>query len=126
MQCSDLFDFIGNYYGLQSDVVENMTLSYMSHSYTGRSKKRERFDSGPLLDDRVYIDKDGTGHPLYLDQLQLHVKKVRGTEVQVDVTCNTDFILANVREIGCSIRSNYTSVPFNTPIYLVLDNAGGH
>ena len=98
----------------------------MSHSNTGRSKKRVRFEDDPLLDNRIYTDKDGTDHPVYLDQLQLHVKKERGTEIQVGVTCNTNFMLANVREIGCSIRSKYTSVPFNTPIYLVLDNTGGH
>ena len=53
MQCSDLFEMIGDYYGLSKNVVENLELSYSSHSATGRSKKTVRFSEGPILDDRV-------------------------------------------------------------------------
>ena len=44
----------------------------------------------------------------------------------MDVTCNSEFMLQSVREIGRSIRAKYSTVLQSKPIYLVLDNAGGH
>ena len=126
MQCSDIFSLIGEYYGLSDKVVEKLSFSYYKHSKSGKSNKIIRFSQGPLLDDRVYTDCTGEEHPLFLDQLKLFVCKPRGTEVEYDVSCNSDFMLSTVRDIGRAIRSSYDQVPFGTPIYLILDNAGGH
>ena len=43
-----------------------------------------------------------------------------------DASCNSNFMISQVRNIGKSIREKYHWVPFDTPIIMVLDNAGGH
>ena len=35
-------------------------------------------------------------------------------------------MLSSMPEIGTSIRSHFSHVPKTTPIYLFMDNAGGH
>ena len=73
MDVEDLFDMIGEYYGLEHHVVENLCLSFSSHTCTGRTVKAERYQEGPVLEDRFYVDDTGTVHPLYFDQVQLVV-----------------------------------------------------
>ena len=124
--CEDVFNLIGEYYDLSDDVTSHLSLLYESHTSTGRSKKVERFDTGLLLDDRVYVDSCGICHPVCLDQLKLSKHIPRGSVVQVDTYCDSSFMLSQVRPIGREIRDKYHWVPMTTPIYLVLDNAGGH
>ena len=126
MDTVELLAVIGNYSGLQCEVVDNLCLSFSSHTCTGKTVKVIQYQDDHVLDDRVYVDNSGTEHPLYFDQLQLVVQMPKGTDTQVDVTCNSEFMLQCVREIGRSIRAKYHNVPLSTPIYLVLDNAGGH
>ena len=66
--CEDVFNLIGEYYDLSDDMTSHLSLLYESHTSTGRSKKVERFDTGLLLDDRVYVDSCGICHPVCLDQ----------------------------------------------------------
>ena len=49
-----------------------------------------------------------------------------GTLIHHDVSCDTNFMLGTVDEIGASIHRAYNFVDKKYPIYLVLDNTGGH
>ena len=124
--CEEVFNLIGEYYDLDENVTSNLSFAYDSHPSTGRSKKVEQFDSGFLLDDRVYVDSCGIRHPVCLDQLKLLKHVPKGSVTQVDATCDSSFMLSQVHRIGRAIREKYDWVPLSKPIYLVLDNAGGH
>ena len=43
-----------------------------------------------------------------------------------DTTCDTEFMLNIVDEMGKAIRSAFHSVPTSQTIHLFMDNAGGH
>ena len=49
-----------------------------------------------------------------------------GTEVEDDCSCDSAFMLKVVDEIGTSIRKSFHWVEPDVPIYLYMDNAGGH
>ena len=68
----------------------------------------------------------GAWRSLTLDDLTLHILVKKGTVVKHDITCNSKFMLDALNEIGTSIRQSYHWVSFETPIYLFMDNAGGH
>ena len=46
--------------------------------------------------------------------------------VAKDTTCDSVFMKGAMRRIGVALRVKYHWVDFSTPIFLVLDNAGGH
>ena len=47
--------------------------------------------------------------------------------MQRDTTCDSEFMMEHVDEIGSSIRDAYKKiVPPDKPIVLIMDNAGGH
>ena len=50
----------------------------------------------------------------------------RGWIVERDIKCDSYFMLDNIRDIGRSIRETYSFLPKDHPIYLFMDNAGGH
>lgn len=56
----------------------------------------------------------------------LVVKKEKGEERTVDVTCDSDFMIYAMKIVGKRIRAAYHWVDIDHPIFLYLDNAGGH
>ena len=71
---------------------------------------------------RVQLHKRG----LTLKDIHLRVNVPKNTTVQRDVNCDSQFMLDSMQEIGTSIRDAYSFLPQSTPIYLFMDNAGGH
>jgi hypothetical protein len=43
-----------------------------------------------------------------------------------DVNCNSEFMLEHMDSIGKAIRESHHWIPAEEPIYLIMDNAGGH
>jgi len=83
-----------------------------------------------------YIDKDNQLIPT-VDSLQLSkytlMAKYHGQKAgedadarEVDVSCDSDFMADIMPEVGAAIRAAYHWVSIDTPIFLYLDNAGGH
>ena len=80
-----------------------------------------------LLKNRTTIMNDLSKRQLTLDDLRLDVKLNAGTYVERDVTCDSDFMLDHIHEMGESIRRAYDKVTTrDKPIVLIMDNAGGH
>ena len=70
--------------------------------------------------------KSIVNRPIAIDDLELKVEIPEQREVVKDVNCNSRFMIDTVDEIGESIRSAYSFLPDGHPIYLFMDNAGGH
>ena len=79
-----------------------------------------------VLENRSYVDANGHPHPLTIDDLQLSVKVDAGTERQVDVSCDSTYMMNVIKDIGESIRRSFHWVPREKPVHLFMDNAGGH
>ena len=84
-----------------------------------------------------YIDKDNQLIPT-VDSLQAGgytlMVKYHGQKAgedadarEVDVSCDSDFMADSMPEVGAAIRAAYHWADcIETPIFLYLDNAGGH
>ena len=44
---------------------------------------------------------------LTLEDLKLQVKVPKGTDIQKDITCNSEFMLENIDDIGIAIWKSY-------------------
>ena len=51
---------------------------------------------------------------------------IEGDWYEEDCTCDSEFMLENIKEIGGAIREKFHWVDITSPVYLVMDNAGGH
>ena len=64
---------------------------------------------------------------LTMDDLLLHVRVEKGTQVEKDCYCDLEFMIEHTHEIGQKIRNAYKKVTTDDkPIVLFMDNAGGH
>jgi len=67
-----------------------------------------------------------TARPLTLQDVTLHHKISAGAVVEEDVSCNSTFMRQMMPAIGAAINKKIPWVPATMPIYLAMDNAGGH
>ena len=79
-----------------------------------------------LIANRVVTNEDGSVRPVEITDLRLVVKKPKGTVVERDVSCDSTFMLENIREIGSAVCSKYHYLDDFVSIYLFMDNSGGH
>jgi hypothetical protein len=129
----EAIDEVQHIYGLYDDIAERLCFSY--YSFTNNNKKSIKRlymgDSGEnshttLLGNKKRVDENGKSTLLTLDDLELSVRTPRYTEAERDTTCDSEFMLGSVHEVGRSIRSSLHWVDRNETIHLFMDNAGGH
>ena len=118
-------------YGLEDHISSNLCLSYYTHSKNGKHTKsirriKENETNEFVLKGRTYIDQRGNEKKLTLEDLTLHVVTDAGSEYEKDITCDSEFMMNSIDEIGIAIRDSFHWVPRDVPIYLYMDNAGGH
>ncbi len=72
--------------------------------------------------------QDGTQRPLTIDDLNLYCYYPQGSIIEEGITCNSNsnFMLQTMPAIRAEIRQKMPWIPRDQPIYLILDNAGGH
>ena len=61
-----------------------------------------------------------------LPNLSLHVLMQPGDEYDADCSCDSQFMLGVIPEVGRALREQFHWVRNDKKIYLVMDNAGGH
>ena len=71
-------------------------------------------------------EEGGSLRKLTLSDITLHTRIPQGATREVDVNCDTEFMMATIHEIGKSIRNKMKWVPKWNPIHLFIDNTGGH
>ena len=113
---------IGLTYDLDDDVTERLVLKY----YSGTRRDQRTGEDKPVA---KYISEDnhifGPGE-IDLINPQLAAKYEKGEEREVDCSCDSDFMMSVMDDVGKSIREAYSRVPPEDVIYLGMDNAGGH
>ena len=63
---------------------------------------------------------------VHINDLELRVNPQKGTWIERDITCDSIFMMNHIRQIGKSIREAHSFLPNDHPVYLFMDNAGGH
>ena len=122
---------IDQVYDLDDAVSDRLTFTYVTHSKIGKkSRKVVRLGAKQcdekMLENRSYNDANGQSHTLTIADLELSVKVDAGTEREVDISCDSTFMMGIIKEIGESIRRKFHWVPIEKPVHLFIDNAGGH
>ena len=79
-----------------------------------------------MLRDRKVLNEKIEELHLTLDMLQLHRKVPVGTTMQKDCTCDSMYMLKNIRRIGMAIRKTYYWVEKEKIIHWIMDSAGRH
>ena len=83
-------------------------------------------EDNDILENERVRSRDGTETQLSWKDLTLKRAIQPGTLVEVDVSCDSAFMLQVMPKLGRSIRQSMEHFPLNEPIFLQLDNAGGH
>ena len=129
MSINEAMDIICRHYGVDESTAENMYFTYTTHD--ARQKKNVTvWLDGPrnlsLTNGRSIYSESGQHRPLLISDINLMVKKPKGTTVERDINCDSGFMLSVIREIGTAVCNTYHYLDSFVPIYLFMDNAGGH
>ena len=79
-----------------------------------------------ILEGKQWIDQEGNNIPLTLEHIRLFRKLDAGTEIETDVSCDSTFMRQTMPEVGKAICQQMPWIPRGQPVYLQMDNAGGH
>ena len=120
---TNLFDHLYEVYSLDEAIVSRLCLSYSTHAKSGKHTKsvkriKEDDKNEYVLKNRTYINKNGIEMPLTLNDLTLHVELESGAQVEKDITCDSQFMMDSIFEIGTAIQSSFHWVPRDVPIYI--------
>ena len=138
MTIDDFISVIQDTYAIDDDVAADLVFCYNSLSVPKNTAKEAKSKlvklsqgtHGSILKNRTvrYISEDGSVHerPLKMNDLQLKVNPQKGRSIEKDITCDSSFMINNIRDIGSAIRKNYSFLPNDHTVYLFMDNAGGH
>lgn len=93
--------------------------------YIPGSKEGER-TAKYIDDDDTVLDSDLLNGTTLMVRYNGPQNGQPGDKREVDVSCDSKFMKNTMPEVGKAIREAYHWVDINTPIFLYLDNAGGH
>jgi hypothetical protein len=115
-------------YALDHSVTHRICVSYHTFGPASKTKKMVRLSKNDIiLDNRMFRCTPGTDERiLTLDDVDIHVEVPAGTHVEEDCTCDSDFMLDIIRDVGSNIRRSFWWLSDSTVIHLFMDNAGGH
>ena len=124
MTLGELKDVVASQYDLDDDIKERLVLRYYVGSREeGNRKPKYIIDNDSELPGEDIMRLDG-----YNLMVRYNGKKQgeRGDERVVDVSCDSTYMQDAMPKVGEAIREAYNWVPMDYPIFLFLDNAGGH
>ena len=126
MLVHEVLDMIRDAYMI--DPGHEICFSYKTYSATGKSYtwKRLKVGDGFFLKNRHICSKSGRLRNLKVEDCILHRFLHAGMTLERDTTCDSKFMMTHIRLIGESIRKKYYWVEDLVPIFLIMDNAGGH
>ena len=126
-----LLNKVAREYNLTQEISSNLVLFYTSHFHTKRTDPAyiSRSDTYVLKNRKIVKKMSGLKletHNLKVKDLTLKVSVEKGKEVVRDLTCDSKFMMDTIHELRITIHSHYSFLPVDHPVYLFIDNAGGH
>jgi hypothetical protein len=123
---NELIMLIVDYYELDDDVAEALCLRYNTNDRGQGEIRTLTMRAHETVTEIMIQTNEGINQRLTIDDVTLSCFYPRGSLVEEEVTCNSQFMLETMPTIGTQIRQQMPWIPMQTPIYLILDNAGGH
>jgi hypothetical protein len=129
MTSAQMIEAIDNEYQVSVDRLDKLVHRYCT--LTGSSGKRKWNTLSPnegIAGKRIRVHENGQfkTRDLNLCDLQLRVARQAGDTYHKDVNCDSKFMMVEMPLIGAAMRQAYHWVPQDIPLYLCMDNAGGH
>jgi hypothetical protein len=106
MTVGEFFDALSDFYELRDEVAAVLQF-------------RNTVTKRPLDEDDQLCDFD-------IKELEVRCYYPAGHKVEVDISCDSSFMLSIMHQVGQALREKFHWVDKNEKIYLVMDNAGGH
>ncbi|KAG7370138.1 hypothetical protein IV203_027884 [Nitzschia inconspicua] len=126
MTAEALLEEIKTHYDLDEYVSDRLVIGYYTYTRQGVKARKELhpIDIVNELGMRTY--EGGVQVVIHLQDLEVFVQQEAGDKVEEDISCDSDFMLRKIPEIGAGLRSAYHWLRRDETIYLIMDNAGGH
>jgi hypothetical protein len=123
---TELLTLVADYYELDDDVAEALCLRYVTHVGGERNRRTITMRGNETIPEIFITTLEGNQRALTIDDVTISCFYPRGSIIKEEVTCNSRFMLETMPTIGAKICRNMPWVPHEQPIYLIMDNAGGH
>ena len=120
----EMINMIADTYDLPHDVESSLHFRY--DSYLRGRKQKVTLNRNETIAGKRLVSENGEERDLELTDIEISSFYPRGSLVEREVTCNSEFMLRNLPDIGYEIRQKMPWIPEDEIIYLVMDNAGGH
>ena len=121
----EMTNAIIDYYELQNDLQGELVFRFNSYKTSGKVEMLTT-DCTKRLSTYNRRTLDGSMLPAHLEVVELHIKMIKGSFIEKDCSCDSDFMLRTLPQVGQKIRQAYHWLPADESIYLQMDNAGGH
>ena len=121
---AELTMLIADFYNLDQDIED--TLCFRYENYIGQQKRWITLLEQETLENKIITSEQGDQRPLTIEDVHISCFIPRGAIVEREVTCDSAFMLQHLPHVGADLRRKMPWVPPRQPIYLIMDNAGGH
>ena len=126
----DLSNLLTGSYNLEESIIDRLEFYYITKiGGNGNTKKVVLEDDDISFKTklvRVNNDKAVAPRLLTLNDVHVQVRNLIGDPVQIDCTCDSEYMTEAMKRVGESIRNAYHWIPMSQPCWLVMDNTGGH
>ncbi|KAG7337760.1 hypothetical protein IV203_024856 [Nitzschia inconspicua] len=126
MTAEALLEEIKTHYDLDEYVSDRLVIGYYTYTRQGVKVWKELHPIDIVNELGIRTNEDGVQVVIQLQDLEVSVQQEAGDKVEEDISCDSDFMLRKIPEIGAALRSAYQWVRRDETIYLIMNNAGGH
>ena len=126
MSTSELVEAISEHYDLDEFVAERLQVLYNTFTRGGNKKIQVLTAEQRIGELGFRTNEEGEQIQIGLDDLDVFVCVQRGDMLDEDCSCDSQFMLRTIPEVGQAMRESFHWVPLDQKIYLFMDNAGGH
>ena len=128
-QSKEIIALIAEHYSLTEEIENRLELQYKSHTKGHRhSSKIVTIKNDDIIfsGKYKYVDEAGASRDIQLTDLKLVVRNKKGDLIYEDCSCDSNFMKKAMVRVGEKLRLKFHWIKMHYPIYLVMDNAGGH
>jgi hypothetical protein len=124
----ELKEIISDTYEVDEDITDSICFRFVTLVGINRRNvyMKTRNDETIENTNKRRTDANGDVHNLTLEDLEITCFNPRGTVIERNCSCDSDFMLQKMNLIGAEIRRHTPWIPRDRSINLILDNAGGH
>jgi hypothetical protein len=123
---AELSKLIVEYFELGDGVTENLCFHCATHIGEERRRVYEMLSDNDSIEGKTFINEEGHRQQLTINFVELSCLQPQGAVEERKVNCDSAIMLASLPPIAAEIHEKMPWIPMEQPIYLVMENAGGH